>query len=163
MTWVDPMPGSVSHRRIASLLSSPLVLGLLTLAVSACTDTVCKDRPPSIRHLMPTVASSATSTTAERQTTCGNCHGPASRLDQTRHATAWSNPAGRSAADVSCQGCHTVNSRGNQATAAVGYDAVKDPAYQDVQCELSRGRVRSRSESDDCGNPSHSEHHGLSP
>jgi len=129
--------------RLASLLHQTAfaiaTAGCLA-AVSGCTDTVYKDRPP---FNPPPDANSGFLgyfTTAEQQTTCGNCHvGQQADWIQTRHATAWATLQADPAADPSCQGCHTVNSRGNQATAAVGYDAVKDAAYQDVQCESCHG------------------------
>jgi hypothetical protein len=100
MTWVDPMPGSSSHCRIASLLGSPLVLGLLTIAVSACTDTVYKDRPP---FNPPPDANSGFLgyfTTPSSKTTCGNCHvGQQADWIQTRHATAWATLQADPAAD----------------------------------------------------------------
>ena len=107
---------------------------------SACTDTVYKDRPP---FNPPPDANSGFLgyfTAAEQQTTCGNCHvGQQADWIQTRHATAWEPCRPIRRPDPSCEGCHTVNSRGNQATASVGYDAVKDPAYYDVQCESCHG------------------------
>jgi len=75
-------------------------------------------------------------TASERQTTCGNCHvGEQADWVQTKHAGAWETLQASGGAQTFCEGCHTVNSRGNQPFATVGYDKVKDVAYQDVQCE----------------------------
>ena len=117
-----------------------VLLGLLAFVAAGCTDTVYKDRPP---FNPPPDANSGFLgyfTASEQQTTCGNCHvGQQADWIQTRHATAWATLQADPAADPSCEVCHTVNSRGNQAAASVGYDAVKDPAYYDVQCESCHG------------------------
>ena len=76
-----------------------------------------------------------------KQTTCGNCH-----IDQqtkwaaTHHAKAWDDlkATGRSTPD--CEGCHSVNDRGNITTdASAGYTSTKDARYEDVQCESCHG------------------------
>jgi hypothetical protein len=117
-----------------------VLLGLIVLVAAGCTDTVYKDRPP---FNPPPDANSGFLgyfTASEQQTTCGNCHvGQQADWIQTRHATAWATLQADPAAEASCEVCHTVNSRGNQAAASVGYDAVKDPAYYDVQCESCHG------------------------
>lgn len=75
-----------------------------------------------------------------RQTTCGNCHvGQQADWIKTKHADAWVDLQANPGVQPFCQTCHTVNSRGNQALANVGFDHVKTVAYQDVQCESCHG------------------------
>jgi predicted CXXCH cytochrome family protein len=81
-------------------------------------------------------------TVPTQQTTCGNCHaGFQGKWKQTAHAKAYSTlatlPAGR--AQDFCYNCHTVSSRGNAAASPAGWEAVKDSAYRDVQCESCHG------------------------
>ena len=128
---------SVSQRRPFSLaLLAALALGLSL----SCTETVYRDRsqfnPP------PDSSSGYLGyyTASTKQTTCGNCHvGQQQDWVQTVHAGAWDTLVSDPAAQTFCQGCHTVNSRGNRAFANVGYDKVKDAAYHDVQCESCHG------------------------
>jgi predicted CXXCH cytochrome family protein len=75
-------------------------------------------------------------------TACGNCHvGHQRDWKGTRHASAFKTladlPAG--VAQPACYDCHTVGPNGNKATGNVGYKAVKDSAYYDVQCEACHG------------------------
>ncbi len=51
--------------------------------------------------------------------------GPPCRLPATRNA--------------SCENCHTISENGNITTGDVGYAAVADEAYHDVQCESCHG------------------------
>ncbi len=119
------------------------VLGLSLLAMvllAACTDIVFRDRPPF--NAPPDFASGFLGyfTPATHQTTCGNCHvGQQADWVQTLHANAWDTLQANPAAQPFCQTCHTVDSRGNQPFAKVGYDSVKDVAYHDVQCESCHG------------------------
>jgi cytochrome c554/c'-like protein len=75
------------------------------------------------------------------QTTCGNCHvGQQQDWSQTVHSGAWAALASIGQdGNAACQGCHSVNSRGNQPFANVGYDSVKSDLYHDVQCESCHG------------------------
>jgi predicted CXXCH cytochrome family protein len=77
---------------------------------------------------------------AVRQTVCGNCHvGQQTQWRQTAHAGAFATleVPGRQAF---CEGCHTVNSRGNQVTDEnVGFEAVREVRFHDVQCESCHG------------------------
>jgi hypothetical protein len=77
-----------------------------------------------------------------KQTTCGNCHvGQQADWIQTGHAQAWDDLQASPDNDATCEGakCHTVNWRGNQDSANVGYDSVKTAAYYHVQCESCHG------------------------
>jgi hypothetical protein len=119
---------------------SSFALLVLALGLGACTDTVYRDRPPF--NPPPDEASGFLGyyTASDRQTTCGNCHvGQQMDWIQTKHANAWADLQAHPDAEAFCESCHTVNSRGNQPLADVGYDNVVDEAYHDVQCESCHG------------------------
>jgi cytochrome c554/c'-like protein len=128
------MPGL--RRNIIALAS----IGVVAALLGACTDTVYKDRPAYNPPPDSTSGFLGYYNASERQTTCGNCH-VGQQLDwvQTLHASAWDTLQANPAAQQFCTECHTVNSRGNQPLAPVGYDKVQDPAYYDVQCESCHG------------------------
>lgn len=117
-----------------------ILAGLTIGCLSACTDTVYRDRPPF--NQPPDQASGFLGyyTPADRQTTCGNCHvGQQADWSRTKHSTAWGDLQASGFAQSTCEGCHSVNSRGNQPFAHVGYDSVKSAVYHDVQCESCHG------------------------
>lgn len=130
----------MSPSRVLSRLGS-VVLAISAAAwLGACTDTVFRDRPPF--NPPPDAASGFLGyfTADSQQTTCGNCHvGQQGDWSQTAHAEAWATLQNSGFAQPFCSGCHTVNSRGNQPFAKVGYDSVPDKAYHDVQCESCHG------------------------
>lgn len=111
-----------------------------TVFLAACTDVVYRDREPF--NPPPDAASGFLGyyTVQERQTTCGNCH-VGQQIDwvKTKHANAWDDLQGSGEAQASCEGCHTLNARGNQPAATIGYEKVKDNVYHDVQCESCHG------------------------
>ena len=73
-------------------------------------------------------------------TICGNCHvGQQSRWQGTAHADAWAGLQASGHAQESCEGCHTVNPRGNPAVGEGGWGTTQDPRYHDVQCESCHG------------------------
>lgn len=73
-------------------------------------------------------------------TVCGNCHvGPQIAWENTAHADAWATLQASGHASGSCEGCHSVNERGNALTAASGYTATGEDRYHDVQCESCHG------------------------
>jgi hypothetical protein len=122
-----------------SLWKAYFSFGLAALA-AGCTEVVYRDRPPF--NEPPAAANGYLGyfTASERQTTCGNCHvGEQADWVQTLHAHAWDTLQSHPAKAATCEGCHTVNSRGNRASTSAGYDAVKDEAYHDVQCESCHG------------------------
>jgi hypothetical protein len=122
-----------------SLRSRFLALAII-LGLSSCTDIVYRDRPPFNPPPDPASGFLGYFTADDRQTTCGNCHvGQQQDWIQTKHADAWGDLQASPDDAQFCEGCHTVNSRGNQAAANVGYDKVKDEAYHDVQCESCHG------------------------
>lgn len=106
----------------------------------ACTDIVYRDRPPFNPPPDATSGFLGYYDEAQTQTTCGNCHvGQQADWVQTKHSQAWTTLESSGLAQPFCEECHTVNSRGNQPPAAVGYDAVKTSVYHDVQCESCHG------------------------
>jgi cytochrome c554/c'-like protein/doubled CXXCH motif protein len=121
-------------------------LGHLVVAVvavtllGACTDIVYRDRPLFNPPPDPGSGFLGYFSAADRQTTCGNCHvGQQADWVQTLHASAWDTLQANPGHQPFCETCHTVNSRGNQPQAKVGYDTVKVAAYHDVQCESCHG------------------------
>jgi predicted CXXCH cytochrome family protein len=73
-------------------------------------------------------------------TVCGNCHvNNQSEWVGTAHADAWETLAGSGHAQASCEGCHTISSKGNPTSGNVGWDATRDERYHDVQCESCHG------------------------
>lgn len=117
-----------------------LSLGLIVLLLSACTDTVFKDReqfnPP------PDAANKFLGffTVSTKQTTCGNCHVThQAAWAQTAHASAYGLPATSPNVTPACYTCHTVSGRGNGVAFPAGWDKVQDTVYYDVQCENCHG------------------------
>ena len=128
------MPGL--HRNLISLAS----IGVVAALVGACTDTVYQDRPAYNPPPDSTSGYLGYYNASEKQTTCGNCHvGQQGDWIQTGHSDAWDDLLQSGASQAFCEGCHSVNSRGNATFAPVGYDKVKDEAYHDVQCESCHG------------------------
>lgn len=125
---------------LRSQLVSAASIAFVAVVVGACTDTVYQDRSPynpppdSVNGYLGYYDAS------QKQTTCGNCHvGQQGDWIQTGHSNAWDVLVMSGAQQPSCDGCHSLTSRGNAPVSAVGYDKVKDPVYQDVQCESCHG------------------------
>src|SRR5215212_6065283 len=79
-------------------------------------------------------------TAADKQTTCGNCHVlHQADWSRTAHSNAYAALSASSNATDACSTCHTVSDKGNATGTPAGWDAVKDPAYHDVQCESCHG------------------------
>jgi predicted CXXCH cytochrome family protein len=57
----------------------------------------------------------------------------------TGHAEAWAGLQGSGGAQAFCEGCHTVNARGNASEADGGWTATADARYHDVGCESCHG------------------------
>jgi predicted CXXCH cytochrome family protein len=135
-------PGATMRNSTFSSRFGAVVAGLAALVwLSACTDTVYRDRPPF--NPPPDAASGFLGyfTAADQQTNCGNCHVKhQAEWELTKHAQAWATLEALPIADKSsCVGCHTVNENGNTATGPAGYLQVADAAYHDVQCENCHG------------------------
>jgi len=130
----------MSPSRVLSRLGSVVLAVSAAAWLGACTDIVYRDRPP---FNPPPDANSGFLgyfSADSGQTTCGNCHvGQQGDWSQTKHASAWADLQNSGFAQPFCAGCHSVNSKGNQPQANVGYDAVQSKAYQDVQCESCHG------------------------
>ncbi|HUL70330.1 MAG TPA: multiheme c-type cytochrome [Gemmatimonadales bacterium] len=114
--------------------------GIALLWVAACTDIQYRDRPPFNPPPDATSGYLGYYSTADRQTVCGNCHvGQQADWIQTLHSAAWDTLQANPAAQPDCEHCHTLNSRGNQPSALVGFDKVASDVYHDVQCESCHG------------------------
>lgn len=88
-----------------------------------------------------------------KQTSCGNCHVAHQRdWETTAHARAWATLEAAGPQPF-CTGCHTVSGKGNTTTGNVGYNAVPDLAYHDVQCESCHGPGFTHAETPDVGTP----------
>jgi predicted CXXCH cytochrome family protein len=121
--------------------SSSLVV--LSLIVAGCVDEkiVYRDGPAFVTP--PAAAANFLGYHDEttKRTVCGNCHvTQQGKWEQTAHSDAWQTLQANSAASATCEGCHSVNNRGNAVTATdVGYTSTGDSRYHDVQCESCHG------------------------
>ncbi len=89
-----------------------------------------------------------------KMTSCGNCHvGTQAEWETTAHSDAEATLAASGHAQAMCYGCHTVNQRGNAATAPSGWDVVQSEAYHDVQCESCHGAGLAHVENPDATQP----------
>ena len=80
------------------------------------------------------------SDTTNGQTVCGTCHpDKQAGWETTGHSNAWTDLQNSSAAEDSCEGCHTVTENGNALDEPAGFNLVKDARYHDVQCENCHG------------------------
>lgn len=122
------------------------LLGWLVLlaGLSGCTTEkiVFRDREPFNEPKDAASGFVGYYTAATKQTACANCHvGTGRDWKKTGHAKAHKTladlPSG--VAQTSCYDCHTVGPNGNRTTGNVGYKAVRDSAYHDVQCEACHG------------------------
>ncbi len=122
-------------------ISSLLAIAALILS-SGCTDTeiVFRDREPFNPPADADNGFLGYYTAATKQTTCGNCHvGHQADWKTSNHAGAFQTLASNPGQQAFCYTCHTVSDKGNLVPGPAGYDAVKDAAYHDVQCENCHG------------------------
>jgi hypothetical protein len=115
---------------------------LLLLALSACSsdNVVFRDREPFNPPPDATNNFLGYFTSADKQTTCGNCHvNHQGDWVRTAHARAYADLVANSGATGECNTCHTVSDRGNAVAAPAGWDLVPDTVYHDVQCESCHG------------------------
>jgi hypothetical protein len=117
-----------------------LAVGFALLG-AGCTDTVYRDAP--LFREPPSAAAGflGYDERDERLTVCGNCHvGQQSEWEETAHADAFATLASSGEMQGFCQGCHTVNARGNASPDENGgWVGTSDPRYHDVQCENCHG------------------------
>ena len=121
---------------------APLLVGTLALILGACSSDkiVFRDREPF--NPPPDTAGQFLGyfTSADKQTTCGNCHvNHQADWVGTAHARAYADLTASSSATAECFTCHTVSDKGNVAAAPAGWDKVQDTVYYDVQCENCHG------------------------
>jgi predicted CXXCH cytochrome family protein len=90
----------------------------------------------------------------DQVTTCGECHvGKAAGWATTGHASAWEDLQASGAAQAVCEGCHTINERGNALDEPAGYNLVQDERYHDVQCEACHGPGKDHVDNPDAFQP----------
>lgn len=119
-----------------------VVMAVVVAAVSACTDEKIVYRDRQLFEDPPAGAADflGYSNVETGLTTCGNCHvEKQADWEGTAHADAWAGLQSSGGAQESCEGCHTVGQLGNAATTMAGYEATRDPRYEDVQCESCHG------------------------
>lgn len=117
-------------------------LAALLLGVVACEDTKIIEVERPFFPDPPQQAGGALGYDEQeaKLTVCGNCHiGQQGGWEETAHADAWRTLDESGNRQTFCEGCHTVNERGNAATGNLGWTATQDPRYQDVQCESCHG------------------------
>jgi predicted CXXCH cytochrome family protein len=134
------MPRVSSVSRVSRLLPAAF---LAAMALAGCSGDkiVYRDRLPFNQPPAAAAGFLGYYDAATKQTTCGNCHADFQGSWQTTaHASAWSTLNASSAKGASCEGCHSVTTKGNaSSTAPAGHDAVKENVYYDVQCESCHG------------------------
>ena len=116
-------------------------IALGVLAYVACTDVEYRDR-----ELFTTPPAAAAGFLGfhdrlQNETVCGNCHvGQQAEWEETAHAAAFTTLEESGEMQSFCQGCHTVNQRGNASPDSTGgWIGTQDPRYHDVQCENCHG------------------------
>jgi len=130
----------MNRKLILTVLTLPAAA--LAFSLSGCVDEkiVYKDR--ELYEQPPTAAAGflGYSKVEEKLTVCGNCHmGAQAKWQETVHAGAWEGLHSSDHAAETCEGCHSVNELGNYVEVLAGYNATKDPRYEDVQCEACHG------------------------
>ncbi len=118
-----------------------LLAMLAVVSLAACTTEkiVYRTREPFNPPADPASGFLGYFDVATKQTACGNCHvSHQGRWEATAHASAWASLQAVGAQPY-CTGCHSVSGKGNAMTGNVGYNAVPDASYHDVQCESCHG------------------------
>lgn len=137
-------------------MNAKLVIALAVLAASAAA---CTDEKVVFRERFNPPLDQANGflgffDASNRQTTCGNCHvDHQKRWINTAHADAWSDLVGSGKQAASCNGCHTLNERGNKVEGQAAYEKVSDAAYHAVQCESCHGPGFEHASTPDVGTP----------
>lgn len=123
---------------------------------SGCTDeqTLFKERPFFDDPPAGAAGFLGYDERAVKLTVCGNCHiGMQSEWEATAHADAWEGLQASGRAQAFCEGCHTVNQRGNVTTGEGGWTTTGDARYRDVQCESCHGPGRTHLSNPDASQP----------
>lgn len=128
----------------------------MALTLAACVDeqVIFRDRP--VFEDPPSAAESFLGYTDRdvKLTVCGNCHvGMQAGWETTGHADAWESLQASGGSQEFCEGCHSVNERGNPTEGAAGWTATADPRYHDVQCESCHGPGLDHVENPDATQP----------
>ena len=148
---------SHADRSATAELRTSSILALLLLAVSVFVLPACETKTETITEtIVDTVVVEAPrysdlpegagafvgyrTSTSPAENACGQCHaGTQGSWVSTGHADAWAGLQSSSGAQEFCEGCHTVNARGNTSTADAGWTATGDARYHDVGCESCHG------------------------
>lgn len=123
-------------------LVGPLPLIVVLLGLAGCVDeSVVYDNRPVFSEPDPAALGFVGYADREAQRlVCGNCHvGRQAEWAATPHAHAWETLQASGSARPTCEGCHTVNQRGNVLDEPGGHDVTGDVRYEDVQCESCHG------------------------
>jgi hypothetical protein len=140
------------HRVASRRLS--LLVGLLPLLASGCTDEKIVFREPFNPPPDSTNGFVGYFTTSDKKTTCGNCHvDHQNKWVQTAHADAYATLVNSGSAQDFCYTCHTVSQNGNRVSGPGGWSVVQDTAYHDVQCESCHGPGAAHVETPDAVSP----------
>ena len=111
------------------------------VAFLACTDVEYVDMPDYETPPAAAAGFLGFRDRAQNETVCGNCHVThQAQWEETAHADAFATLEASGAMQTRCQGCHTVNQRGNASPDTTGgWIGTLDPRYHDVQCENCHG------------------------
>lgn len=115
---------------------------LLLFSISACVDEKIVYRDGPNFTTPPAAAANFVGYQDEttKKTVCGACHaGQQAKWEETRHADAWATLQANPGKQAFCEACHTISENGNTVEESVGYTAVADARYHDVQCESCHG------------------------
>ena len=143
-------------KRVLSGVGASIVA--LVLLCTACTDEKIVFREPINPPPDQSSGFLGYFSTSDKQTTCGNCHVSHQRgWVNTAHADAYATLVNSGGSQSFCESCHTVSNKGNATAAPAGWEAVKDTAYHDVQCESCHGPGNTHAQEPDApagpGNP----------
>ena len=127
--------------RIHRLLTAAAVAALTLAGCNTSDKIVYRDRAPFNPPKDAASGFLGYYQASTKKTTCGNCHAELqASWVTTKHASAWTDANSSPGTAASCFECHAVTGNGNKLQGTVvGYQAVKDSTYYDVQCENCHG------------------------
>jgi predicted CXXCH cytochrome family protein len=128
------------HSAVGRVLLAATLVGVVL--TGACTEDtlVYRDREAFATPADEVAGFLGYFDTDEKFTSCGLCHADEQAAwIETHHADAWATLQASGHAQSFCEPCHTVSPNGNVATGDVGWLAVQDSSYHDVQCESCHG------------------------